>query len=68
MIKITTGFRDRLNEQIEFIAKDKTAGARNFKVQILSRIKEISDRPKINPCFKRQRLIFHPPQRKQVVF
>jgi plasmid stabilization system protein ParE len=44
-IKITTIFRDRLSEQVEFIAKDKPTAARNFKTDILNRIKEIPKSP-----------------------
>ena len=44
-IEITTEFRDRLNDQIEYIAKDKPTAARNFKSQLLNRIKEIPNMP-----------------------
>ena len=44
-IKITTDFRDRLNDQIEYIAKDKPTAARNFKTQILNQINEIPKMP-----------------------
>jgi plasmid stabilization system protein ParE len=40
-IKITRGFRDKLNAQVEYIAKDKPGAARKFKNDIISRIKEI---------------------------
>ena len=63
-IKITTGFRDRLNEQIEYIAKDKPSAARNFKTQILSRIKEI---PKM-PYAYRQSIFFDRADIRDLIF
>lgn len=46
-IKITKGFRDKLNAQVEYIAKDKPAAARKFKNDVISRIKEIPAKPYI---------------------
>lgn len=46
-IKLTKGFKDKLNAQVEFIAKDKPAAARKFKNEIISRIKEIPTKPYI---------------------
>ncbi|AHM63388.1 hypothetical protein D770_25725 [Flammeovirgaceae bacterium 311] len=46
-IKITKGFRDKLNAQVEYIAKDKPAAARKFKNDIISRIKGIPAKPYI---------------------
>ena len=44
-IKITKSFRDRLTNQIEYIAKDKPLAARNFKKAVLQRINEIPALP-----------------------
>ena len=44
-IKITKSFRDRLNKQVDYIAKDKPSAARNFKNNILLEIKGIADMP-----------------------
>ncbi len=63
-IKITTDFRDRLNEQIEYIAKDKPSAARNFKKQILNRIKEI---PKM-PYAYRQSIFFDRDNIRDMIF
>ena len=40
-LKITDSFRDKLNDQIKFIAKDKPSAARKFKTELLKRIREI---------------------------
>ena len=52
-IKFTTSFRDKLNEQIEFIATDKPSAARDFKKEVLKRIKEIPSMP-----YKHRKSIF----------
>jgi plasmid stabilization system protein ParE len=44
-LRILKSFRDKLNEQIEYIAKDKPRAARKFKSDILRRIKEIHAMP-----------------------
>jgi len=44
-LKITKSFRDKLNKQVDYIAKDKPIAARNFKNEILSRINGISKMP-----------------------
>ena len=44
-IRITKGFRDKLNAQVEYIAKDKPAAARKFKNDIISKIKSIPVNP-----------------------
>lgn len=44
-VKITTSFRDKLNHQIDFIAKDKPQAARKFKERILNKIKELATMP-----------------------
>ena len=52
-LKVLTSFRDKLNNQIEFIAKDKPFAARKFKSEIISRIKEIPQMP-----YKHRKAIF----------
>jgi len=44
-VRITTSFRERLNQQVKYIAKDKPQAARDFKTDILKKIKEIPRRP-----------------------
>lgn len=44
-IKVLKSFRDKLNHQVEFIAKDKPGAARKFKTEILRRLKEIPKMP-----------------------
>ena len=44
-LRILKSFRDKLNEQVEYIAKDKPRAARKFKTDILKRIKEIPSMP-----------------------
>ena len=44
-LRILKSFRDKLNEQVEYIAQDKPGAARKFKSEILRRIKEIPSMP-----------------------
>jgi plasmid stabilization system protein ParE len=44
-LRILKSFRDKLNEQVEYIAKDKPGAARKFKTDVLNRIKEIPSMP-----------------------
>ncbi len=44
-LRILKSFRDKLNEQVEYIAKDKPGAARKFKTDVLKRIKEIPSMP-----------------------
>ena len=44
-LRILKLFRDKLNEQVDYIAKDKPGAARKFKTDIIKRIKEISTMP-----------------------
>ena len=44
-VKITKAFRDRLDKQIEYIARDKPGASRNFKTEIIRRVKEIPKMP-----------------------
>ena len=52
-LKISKSFRDKLNDQVTFIAKDKPSAARKFKSEIIKRIKEIPEMP-----FKNRKSIF----------
>ena len=44
-LKISKSFKDKLNDQVEFIAKDTPSAARKFKSEIVKRIKEIPQMP-----------------------
>lgn len=52
-LKITREFRDKLNAQVDFIAKDKPSAARKFKNDIIKKIKDIPDMP-----YKNKKSIF----------
>jgi plasmid stabilization system protein ParE len=52
-LKILLSFKDKLNDQVEFIARDKPAAARKFKSEIIGKIKEIPQMP-----FKQRKSIF----------
>ena len=47
-LRITKSFRDKLNEQIKYIAQDKPDTARKFKTRILQGINNISKMPYMN--------------------
>ncbi len=47
-LRILTSFSDKLNDQVEYIAKDKPAAARKFKIEVIKRIKEIASMPYAN--------------------
>ena len=44
-IKITKDFKEKLANQVEFIAKDKPSAARKFKNELIKRIKDIPKMP-----------------------
>ena len=44
-LRILKSFRGKLNEQVEYIAKDKPGAARKFKSDVLNRIKNIPSMP-----------------------
>jgi len=44
-LRILKSFRDKLNKQVEYIAKDKPRAARKFKLDVLKRIKDIPSMP-----------------------
>ncbi len=52
-LKISKSFKDKLNNQVKFIAKDKPSAARKFKSEIIKRIKEIPQMP-----FKNRKSLF----------
>lgn len=52
-IKVLKTFKDKLNRQIEYIARDKPHAARKFKSELLKRIKEIPLMP-----YKNRKSIF----------
>ena len=52
-LKISRGFLQKLEKQIDFIAKDKPGAARKFKNELLTRIKEITGMP-----FKNRKSVF----------
>jgi plasmid stabilization system protein ParE len=52
-IKVLKSFKEKLNHQIEYIARDKPRAARKFKTEILQRIKEIPRMP-----YKNRKSIF----------
>jgi plasmid stabilization system protein ParE len=47
-LRILKSFGDKLNDQVDYIAKDKPGAARKFKRDILKRIREIPDMPFTN--------------------
>ena len=47
-LRILTSFGDKLNDQVEYIAKDKPAAARKFKREVIKRIKGIPKMPYAN--------------------
>ena len=47
-LRILTSFGDKLNDQVEYIAKDKPAAARKFKSEVIKRIKGIPKMPYAN--------------------
>ena len=52
-LKITEGFREKLNAQVDYIAQDKPGAARKFKKDILSSLEGITDMP-----YKHRKSIF----------
>lgn len=47
-IEILLTFREKLGYQLAYIAKDKPEAARNFKKEIIKRIKQLPQRPYSN--------------------
>jgi plasmid stabilization system protein ParE len=44
-LKLTSGFRNKLQHQVEYIAQDKPAAARRFKNDLLKEIRKIPSLP-----------------------
>ena len=63
-LKLTRSFRNALNSQIKFIAKDKPQVARRFKNEILNRIRKIPQMPYSN----RQSIFFEDSQIRDSIF
>ena len=63
-IKITKRFRDKLNKQINYIARDKPTAARKFKNEIISRINGIPNMPYQN----RKSIFFDDKEIRDMVF
>jgi len=63
-IKVLKSFRDKLNHQVEFIAKDKPGAARKFKTGILRKIKEIPQMPLKN----RKSIFFEKDEIRDLIF
>ena len=47
-LRILKSFRDKLNDQVDYIARDKPAAARRFKSDVIKRIKGIPRMPYAN--------------------
>ena len=47
-LRILKSFGDKLNDQVEFISRDKPGAARKFKTDVIRRIKEIPKMPYAN--------------------
>lgn len=47
-IEILTSFREKLGNQIAFIANDKPVAARKFKIAIIKKIKQLPQNPYSN--------------------
>ena len=63
-LRIHTSFGDKLNDQVEYIAKDKPAAARKFKREVIKQIKGI---PKI-PYANRKSIFFDREDIRDLVF
>ena len=44
-VELLDAFIDQLNDQVDFIARDKPTAARKFKNDILKEVKQIGQRP-----------------------
>jgi plasmid stabilization system protein ParE len=63
-IKVTKNFSNKLNSQVNYIAKDKPSAARKFKEEIMLRIKGIANRPYQN----RKSIFFDSSEIREVVY
>jgi len=63
-IEILLSFREKLGNQVAFIAKDKPVAARKFKQEIISKIKQLSK----NPYSNRKSIYFDKPEIRDLIF
>jgi plasmid stabilization system protein ParE len=47
-IKFSKSFSQRLNDQVDYISRDKPSAARKFKLELMTRIKKIPEVPYSN--------------------
>ena len=52
-LRISESFTAKLNDQIEFIAKDKPSAARRFKLELIKKVRKIPEMP-----YKNRKSIF----------
>ncbi|MDO8952077.1 MAG: type II toxin-antitoxin system RelE/ParE family toxin [Draconibacterium sp.] len=63
-IEILMSFREKLGNQIIFIAKDKPVAARKFKKEIIRKIKQLPE----NPYSNRKSIYFNRPDIRDLIF
>jgi len=47
-IEVTSGFRDKLKRQIQYISKDKPHAARKFNQLVFQEVRKLADSPRKN--------------------
>lgn len=63
-IEILFSFREKLGQQVAYIAKDKPEAARKFKNDIIDRIKQLPQ----NPYSNRKSIYFNRPDIRDLIF
>jgi plasmid stabilization system protein ParE len=63
-IKLADSFVSRLNEQVNYIAKDKPGAARKFKNDVLSLIRKLQS----NALLHRKSIYFEDPTIRELIF
>jgi len=63
-IEVLLSFREKLGNQVVYIAKDKPEAARKFKKEIIKRIKQLSQ----NPYSNRKSIYFDRPEIRDLIF
>lgn len=63
-IEILLSFKEKLGNQVAFIAKGKPVTARKFKQEIISKIKQLSK----NPYSNRKSIYFDEPEIRDLIF
>ena len=63
-IEITLSFREKLGNQIAFIAKDKPVAGRKFKKEIIRKIKQLP----LNPYSNRKSIYFDRSEIRDLIF